>query len=234
MENRNKGGSGVRNRKISLIIAGGMLSAAIATSVMPFGQLDVVSAEEIEATSTLQISKLVFDKSDPQAAGTRVMISANCSGGTGDYVYTYKVQLPNGTYEVIAKDTEQAFVNYTLSEVGTYNFSVEVSDGEDIAVYTKEYVTTLANVKINGVKFNKKSFKKNDTMKIKVSATPAVGKVKSKIIVKMPDGEKKTVKGYSAKMSASYKLKKKGLYKIIVSVKDGKTSTSTTKSIKVK
>lgn len=232
MENRNKGGSSVRNRKMSLIIVGGMLSAAIATSVMPFGQVEVVSAETTEATTDLQISRLIFDKSYPQAAGTRIRISADCSGGTGNYTYTYKVQLPDGTYEVIAKDVEQDFVNYTLSEAGTYNFSVEVSDGEDTVVYTKEFVTT--KVKINSVSFNKSSFKKNDTVKIKVSATPSTGKAKSKIVVKTPDGSKKTVKGYSTKMSASYKLKKKGTYKIIVSVKDGKTSASTTKSIKVK
>lgn len=224
----------MHTRKMSLIIAGGMLSVAIATSVLPVGQAEVVSAEATETVSTLQISKLVFDKSYPQAAGTRVMISADCSGGTGNYAYTFKVQLPDGTYEVIAKDTEQTFVNYTLSEVGTYNFSVEVSDGENIAVYTKEYVTTLAKVKINSVKFNKNSFKKSDTVKIKVSATPSVGKAKSKIVVKTPNGAKKIVKGYSTKMSASYKLKKKGMYKFTVSVKDGKTSTSTTKSIEVK
>ena len=234
MKNRNKGGSSVRKRKISLLIAGGILSASIAVIVMPLGLDKVVSAEVSEIESNLQISKLVFDKSYPQVVGTRVMISADCSGGTGDYVYTYKVQLPDGTYEIIAKDTEQAFVNYTLSEVGTYNFSVEVSDGEDIAVYTKEYVATLAKVKISSVNFNKSSFKKNDTVKIKVSATPSTGKAKSKIVVKAPGGAKKTVKGYSTKMSASYKLKKKGTYKVIVSVKDTKTSASVTKSIKVK
>ena len=75
---------------------------------------------------------------------------------------------------------------------------------------------------------------KSVPVKIKVSATPSTGKAKSKIVVKTPDRSKKTVKGYSTKMSASYKLKKKGTYKIIVSVKDGKTSASTTKSIKVK
>lgn len=224
----------MRNRKMNLIIAGGILSVAIAGTVLPMEQPLLVSAETTETASDLNILGLDFDKSYPQAAGTRITIHANCSGGTGAYVYTFMVQLPNGTYETIAKDVENASVNYTLSQVGTYNFSVVVTDGVDTVSDVKEFVTTIGKVKINSVKLNKTSFKKGNTVKIKVNATPSTGKVKSKIVVKTPDGAKKTVKGYSTKMSASYKLKKKGNYKIIVSVKDSKTSTSTTKSIKVK
>lgn len=222
------------SKKVRQMLVGGLLSLAMTGAVLPLGQPLDVSAETAEATSDLRILGLHFDKSYPQAAGTRVTISADCFGGTGDYVYTYTVRLPDGTYETIATDTESASVGYTLSEVGTYNFSVAVSDGTELVSDTKEFIVTPAKVKIDRVKLNKSSFTKNDTLKINISATPSSGTVKSKITVKTPTGTKKTIKGYSTKMSASYKLKKKGTYKITVSVKDSKTSTSTSKTIKVK
>lgn len=227
----NKGGSSVFNKKFQKALAGSMAAVAMATAVLPVGVTGNVKAAEQEG---LQLTKIEFDQASPQVQGTSITISAQCTGAIGELSYTYRVLLPNGNYETIAKESSNEYVNYTLSEVGIYNFIVEVSDGKSYCYDQVEYVSTPSKVSLDRFKFDKSSYAKNDKVKITIGATPAEGTVKSKVVVKTPAGKKTTVKGYSTKMTASYKVKKKGTYKFTVSVKDNKTSVSKTKSIKVK
>lgn len=219
------------NKKFQKALVSGMAAVAMATTILSVGVTGNVKAATEEG---LQLTKIEFDYVSPQMKGTKLTISTYCTGGTGELTYTYRVLLPNGTYETIAKDSSNEYVNYTLSEVGIYNFLVEVTDGKTTCYDQVEYVSTPSQVSLDRFKFNKSSYTKNDKVKITIGATPAMGTVKSKIVVKTPAGKRTTVKGYSAKMTASYKVKKKGTYKFTVIVKDSKTSVSKTKSIKVK
>lgn len=219
------------NKKLQKALVSGMAAIAVATTVLPVGLAENVKAAAEEG---LQLVKIEFDQASPQVQGSRITISAQCTGAIGEVSYTYRVILPNGTYETIAKDSSNEYVNYTLSEVGIYNFIVEVSDGKSYCYDQVEYVSNPSKVSLDQFKFDKSSYSKNDKVKITIGATPATGTVKSKIVVKTPAGKKTTVKGYSKKMTASYKVKKKGTYKFTVTVKDSKTSVSKTKSIKVK
>lgn len=231
---RHKGGSSVIYKKLRKIVIGGMLSAAIVTVATPVNDLCKVVAAENEIPEELQITKITFDKTYPQRAGTRVLLSADCKGGTGEYAYTYTVKLPDGSYQVIAEDTECDYISYTLDQVGIYNFEVKVKDAFDIVTDVKEFIATPSKVSINSVKLNKSSYKVNDNVKFTVKATPSIGTVQSKIVIQTPKGKMVKVKDYSTKNTASYKVKKKGIYKVTIYVKDGESSTKVSKSFKVK
>lgn len=219
------------NRKIQKALTSGMLAIAMATTILPMGVTgNVLAAEE----QGLQLVKIDFDQASPQVKGTEITVSAQCTGQTGEISYTYRVLLPDGSYETIVEESSNEYVNYTLSEIGIYNFIVEVSDGERYCYDQVEYVSNPSKVSFDRLKFNKSSYSKNDNVKITIGATPATGTVKSRVVVQTPAGKKVTVKKYSTKMTASYRVKKKGTYKFTVTVKDGKTSASKTKSIKVK
>lgn len=221
------------NKKLQRTILGGMLAVAMGTVVMPVPQSSVVSVNAA-VQQRLTLSQIVFEETSPQIQGSRVTLYAECSGGTGEYTYTYKVMLPNGTIETIAENSSNEYINYTMNEVGVYNFQVQVSDGDDVVSDVKEFEVTPAKVSINQVKLNKTVFKKKETVKFTIDATAAEGVAKSKIVVVLPGGKKVVVKKFSAAMTANYKLKKKGNYKATITVKDGKTSASKTVSFKVK
>ena len=227
----NKGGSNVFNKKLQKVLVSGIVAISMVTTLMPMGATENAKAASEEG---LQLVKIEFDQASPQVQGTEITVSAQCTGGTGELSYTYRVLLPNGSYETIVKESSNEYVNYTLSETGIYNFIVEVSDGKSYCYDQVEYVSKPSKVSLNRLEFDKNSYSKNDKVKITIDATPATGKVKSKVVVKTPMGKNVTVKGYSAKMTASYKVKKKGTYKFTATVKDDKTSVSKTKSIKVK
>lgn len=219
------------NKKLQKALASGVVAIAMVTTVLPMGATVNVKAAAEEG---LQLTKIEFDQASPQVQGTEITVSAQCTGGTGELSYTYRVILPNGSYETIVEESSNEYVNYTLSETGIYNFIVEVSDGKSYCYDQVEYVSKPSKVSLNRFQFDKNSYSKNDNVKITIGATPATGTVKSKVVVKTPTGKNVTVKKYSTKMNASYKVKKKGTYKFTVTVKDSKTSVSKTKSIKVK
>lgn len=231
---RYKGGSGVFHKKLRRVVTAGVLSIAMVTATIPVGHTCNVFAAESNISADLQIAEISFDKAYPQKAGTRVILSADCEGGTGEYSYTYTVKLPDGSYQIIAEDTDCDYVSYTLDQVGIYNFEVKAKDEYDIVTDIREFIAIPSKVSINSVKLNKSSYSVNDSVKFTVNATPSTGTVKTKIVVQTPNGKKVKVKGYSTKSTASYKVKKKGTYKATIYAKDGKTSTSVSKSFKVK
>ena len=220
------------NKKVQKVLVSGMLAAALTVSAVPMGE--VASVFAATDNSDLSMNQLSISLASPQKSGTTLTLSAECEGGYGDLTYTYRVLLPDGTWEIIAQDTSCEHVDYTVSQVGSYNFSVDVSDGYDTVTDVKEFQVTPAKVTINSVKLNKSSYSIKDKMKVSVSATASAGKVKSKIVLTKPNGRKVTVKGYSTKMSGSYQLKKKGTYKDTVYVKDAATTAKKSKTITVK
>lgn len=236
MGEEDKGGSIVFNKRLKKVIVSGIVSVVVATSAIPAGMQMVSYAATQNAI--LEISKIVIDQSSPQAVGTTVVISAECKGGTGVYDYTYTVTLPNGTVETIAEGISSSFINYTLSEKGVYNFGVKVTDGVDSVSDRKEFEATSNETTTSKMKaslsMNKTKISKKDTVKFKVGVSNASGTAKSKIVVKLPNGKNVTVKKYSAKMSAKYKVKKKGTYKVTAYVKDSKKTVTVKKTFKVK
>lgn len=232
--NRYKGGSIVFCRKLRRVVMSSMLSTAILAAAVPLNNVNHVFAAENEISADLQITDVVFDKVYPQRAGTKVMVSANCKGGTGEYSYTYTVKLPDGSYQTIAEDTDCDCISYALEQVGIYNFEVKVKDDYDIVTDIREFIVTPAKISIDSVKLNKSSYTVNNIVKFTVNATPAIGKAQTKIILETPDGKKVKVKDYSTKKTASYKVKKKGNYKVTIYAKDGETSAKVSKSFKVK
>lgn len=223
------------DKKVRKIVAGGMAAIALATVVAPMGAPLCVTAETVDAK--LQLKKIAIDLASPQNQGTELTITPECVGGTGELSYTYKVKLPGAKseYETIADESSNESIAYTLQEAGVYNFYVEVKDSVGTVCSDEiEFVATSTKVVLNSVSFNKAKYAKKDKVQIAIKATAASGTAKSKIVVTTPGGKKVTVKKLSTKMKASYKVKKKGTYKFTITVKDSKTSVSTTKSIKVK
>lgn len=221
-------------KKIKQMVIGSMLSVVMVTTVLPVNGIRNVFAAENEESEYLQITEISFDKAYPQKAGTRVVLSANCEGGVGEYSYTYTVKLPDGSYQTIAEDTDCDYVSYTLEQAGIYNFEVKVKDDYDIETDISEFIVTQSKVSIDSVKLNKSSYSVNDKVTFTVNATPSTGTARTKIVVQTPNGKKVKVKDYSVKKTASYKVKKKGTYKVTIYAKDGDTSTSISKSFKVK
>lgn len=231
---RYKGGSSVFYKKLRRVAITSMLSAAMVTAVMPVNYRCSVFAAENNISTDLQIVEISFDKTYPQRAGTRVVLSADCEGGTGEYSNTYTVKLPDGSYQTIAEDTDCDYISYTFDQVGIYNFEVKAKDAYDIVSDVREFVVTPGKISINRVKLDKNSYSVNDSVKFTVDATPSIGTAQTKIVLQTPNGKKVKVKDYSTKKTASYKVKKKGTYKVTVYAKDGETSTSVSKSFKVK
>lgn len=230
-----KGGRGVFRRNLKKIILGGMLSVAIISTGLGNTTCNTLLAteESMGQVEDLRITSIKFDKAYPQIVGTSVVLSAECSGGTGEYAYTYTVLLPDGTHETIAESSDCNYMEYTFEEEGIYNFEVRVDDGVELVTEVIEYVVTQAKVSIDNVKLNKKKFKKNDKVKFTVKVTAATGTARSKIVVKTPSGKKVTVKKYSTKKTATYKLKEKGKYKVTIYAKDGSTTAKVKKTVKV-
>lgn len=223
------------NKKIHKIVAGGMAALALVTVVAPMCAPGYVMAETVD--TKLQLKKIAIDLASPQNQGTEITITPECFGGTGELSYTYKVKLPGAKseYETIADESSNESVTYTLQEAGVYNFYVEVKDSAGTVQSDEiEFVAKSTKVVLNSVSFNKAKYAKKDNVQIAIKATAASGTLKSKVVVTNPNGKKVTVKKLSAKMKASYKVTKKGTYKFTITVKDSKTSVSTTKSIKVK
>lgn len=223
------------NKKIHKIVAGGMAALALVTVVAPMCAPGYVMAETVD--TKLQLKKIAIDLASPQNQGTEITITPECFGGTGELSYTYKVKLPGekSEYETIADESSNESVTYTLQEAGVYNFYVEVKDSAGTVQSDEvEFVAKSTKVMLNNVSFNKAKYAKKDNVQIAIKATAASGTVKSKVVVTTPNGKKVTVKKLSTKMKASYKVTKKGTYKFTITVKDSKTSASTTKSIKVK
>lgn len=227
-----KGGRKLLKGKLCRAMAWTMLGVAVWNTTLPAGMLatNTVAA----ATNDLMLKNISIEGSEKKVQGTRITLTAQCQGGAGEYSYSYRVLLPSGKVETIAEETVKDTIEYTLSEVGTYNFMVRVTDGYDVVTDTVECQAERSKVLLNYVKLNKTSFKKKDTVKFSIKATPATGKVSSKVLLTIPGGKKVLVKGYSTKMTASYKLKKKGTYKATISVKDSKTSTSKTLRFQVR
>ena len=223
------------NKKIHKIVAGGMAALALVTVVAPMCAPGYVMAETVD--TKLQLKKIVIDLASPQNQGTEITITPECFGGTGELSYTYKVKLPGekSEHETIADESSNESVTYTLQEAGVYNFYVEVKDSAGTVQSDEvEFVAKSTKVMLNNVSFNKAKYAKKDNVQIAIKATAASGTLKSKVVVTNPNGKKVTVKKLSTKMKASYKVTKKGTYKFTITVKDSKTSASTTKSIKVK
>lgn len=223
------------NKKIHKIVAGGMAALALVTVVAPMCAPGYAMAETVD--TKLQLKKIAIDLASPQNQGTEITITPECFGGTGELSYKYKVKLPGekSEYETIADESSNESVTYTLQEAGVYNFYVEVKDSAGTVQSDEvEFVAKSTKVMLNNVSFNKAKYAKKDNVQIAIKATAASGTVKSKVVVTTPNGKKVTVKKLSTKMKASYKVTKKGTYKFTITVKDSKTSASTTKSIKVK
>lgn len=223
------------NKKIHKIVAGGMAALALVTVVAPMCAPGYAMAETVD--TKLQLKKIAIDLASPQNQGTEITITPECFGGTGELSYTYKVKLPGekSEYETIADESSNESVTYTLQEAGVYYFYVEVKDSAGTVQSDEvEFVAKSTKVMLNNVSFNKAKYAKKDNVQIAIKATAASGTVKSKVVVTTPNGKKVTVKKLSTKMKASYKVTKKGTYKFTITVKDSKTSASTTKSIKVK
>ena len=220
------------NKELRKAFVGQLLAVSMVGAVMP--RNTVSDAQAAVVSEAFQMTGMSVEAASPQMQGTKLTISAFCSGGSGDYTYTYRVKRPDGSDETIAKDISSDRVTYTVEDIGIYNFEVQVSDGMDVYSDIQEFVVTPSKVTISKFQTDRANYKKKDVVRFKVGATAAWGtEVKSKIVLQTPGG-KVTVKKYSKVATAMYKVKKKGTYQATVTVKDEKTTANKTISFTVK
>lgn len=218
------------NKKIQRTLASGVIAIALATTLVPMGMTGSVKA----ASTQLRLLDVQVEQASAVVMGDTVIVSALTDGGVGELLYTYKVMLPNGNFETIAKDVSVDSINYTMTEKGIYNFFVEVTDENSFVYDVRECQVNADKITIDSVKLNQKSYKKADEIKFDITATPASGTAKTKVVVKTPAGKTVSVKKLSTKSTATYKFAKKGTYTFTITAKDSKTTVSVTKKIVVK
>ncbi|MBD7910618.1 C1 family peptidase [Clostridium cibarium] len=90
------------------------------------------NATVFEDYPDLVVNRIDTDKPEPRVVGTKVKITPNVSGGSGDMLYTYSIvsQYTGKAIEVISKDTTDSSIIWTPKEeeVGSCNIKVEVTD----------------------------------------------------------------------------------------------------------
>lgn len=161
---------------------------------------------------------------DTLYAGKTYTISADASGGTGAYTYSFFI---SQTSSSMTKSSSENCYSWTPKKAGNYVILVFVTDKAGDVV--KKYI----NVTVNGIKITKitpnKTAKKGATVKFTISTANGVGSKKYTYVI-YRNGicvAKKT----TSTASISYKFKKAGSYKIKVTVKDANGNTSS-KTIK--
>lgn len=190
------------------------------------GSSNGTNAEELAVTITT-------NKASAQMVKTPITISAQATGGSGNY--NYLIYVTNTSTKKVTQlqnfySSNQKVV-WKPTTAGTYKITVTAKD-----TATEKTVSQNASFKITKTKFTYNSFTvKASGKKIKMSAsvTPGSGSIKYKYVIRQGN---KTVKnyGYSSKGTRSYKVKKSGVYKVTMYAKDKIATVYVTKKIKVK
>lgn len=91
-------------------------------------QLDAALAK-VTPSTPLSIDSFTVDKATGQTVGTLLTLSANASGGEGDYQYGFYYDL-NGKTTTIQDYSSASTATFTPTEAGIYTLSAQVLDGK--------------------------------------------------------------------------------------------------------
>jgi hypothetical protein len=91
-------------------------------------QLDAALAK-VTPSTPLAVDSFTVDKATGQTVGTLLTLSANASGGEGDYQYGFYYDL-NGKTTNIQDYSSVSTATFTPTEAGIYTLSVQVLDGK--------------------------------------------------------------------------------------------------------
>ena len=191
-------------------------------------------------TATPKVSASVSIRSG-KTAGETIPVTLRFTKAKNDktnYVYTYSVTKSKKTKTLASKTTKKT-VNWTPSTNGTYTVKIKLinkANGKVVKTVSKNYKVLKRVITIKKVTISKKTNKKKvATITITAKAVTTKGKVSYRIVVRNNKGKTVASKKYAKKNKLIWKTKKKGTYKITVSVKNGKgVEVSKTKTYKVK
>ncbi len=191
-------------------------------------------------TATPKVSASVSIRSG-KTAGETIPVTLRFTKAKNDktnYVYTYSVTKSKKTKTLASKTTKKT-VKWTPSTNGTYTVKVKLinkANGKVVKTVSKNYKVLKRVITIKKVTISKKTNKKKvATITITAKAVTTKGKVSYRIVVRNNKGKTVASKKYAKKSKLVWKTKKKGTYKITISVKNGKgVEVSKTKTYKVK
>ena len=159
-----------------------------------------------------------FNSMSKKTSGSSVVLSAKATGSDLQYKFTVK----SGSKTTVIKDySSSTQATWKPSKIGKYTLTVSVKKGDNIVSKSVTH-TVSSSLKISLFKTNNKSNKSKVNKKVTMTAAKSGGSgtVKYKFTYKF--GSKTTVlKNYSTAKSVSFTPKKKGTYKLTVSVMDG-------------
>lgn len=152
--------------------------------------------------------------------GKNYTITAEATGGSGQYTYNFFVTKGGAS---LTQSGSKNTLSWTPTSSGTHSIIVYVTDDTGNSFHTTATVSVKA-MSITGIKYNK-TLKKG--AKVKFTAKVNSGISPYKYTFTIYRNGKKVVSRTIKKQSVTYKIKKTGIYKIKVTIKDAKGNSAT-------
>lgn len=167
---------------------------------------------------SLTINSFKVDKESVEA-NTKVSLTANAEGGTGELKYKFYYK-NNNKYTKIQDYSTENRATWTPTEDGYYRMYVDVKD-ESGEVKTKAFDFIVGNVAELKVDFtlSTKSGVVNSPVTINAASNGGVDSVTYKFYYKK-DGKYTMIQDYSSKSSIEWTPESEGTYAVYVAVKD--------------
>lgn len=152
--------------------------------------------------------------------GKNYTITTEATGGSGQYTYNFFVTKGGAS---LTQSGSKNTLSWTPTSSGTHSIIVYVTDDTGNSFHTTATVSVKA-MSITGIKYNK-TLKKG--AKVKFTAKVNSGISPYKYTFTIYRNGKKVVSRTIKKQSVTYKIKKTGIYKIKVTIKDAKGNSAT-------
>lgn len=168
-----------------------------------------------------------IDSFKASASGKSVKLTAKATGNNLKYKFYVKSGSKN---TVISNYSTKSTATWTPKKAGSYTLYVDVTNGS--STVTKKCSYTIKALSVSSFKPSASKIKVKKKVTLTAKSAGGIGTSKFQFTYTL-NGKKTTIKKYSTSKTASFTPKKKGTYKVTLSVKD-EAGTVKTKTVSVK
>ena len=177
---------------------------------------------EIRVPEVLNVT--LSAKNTNPSANTVDRLTANATGGSGNYTYTYKISA-NGTELVLASDIKSNIYDWNVSKAGTKKLTVIVKDSNGNTAAASKTITVVNNLSVK-LAAEKTTAGTNTINKLTATATGGSGTYTYTYKVNVNGREAVLVSNQKSNVY-NWNTSKAGTKKLTVIVKDSKGNTAT-------
>ena len=169
---------------------------------------------------------LTTNKTSSQVKGTKIVLTAKATGGSGKYAYNFAVGSDTDEIASLASNTTGSSVTWNPSKEGTYCLIVTVKDTEtglNEYAFLAFKITAPKKLTYNSFKANKSQVVVKRKVVLNASATAGAGKAKYRFYYRKKGSTRNVVirKYQTAKRTTWTAPSESGTYYVYCSVKDG-------------